>query len=167
MPEMSEQIFVTHGKGKVHIRACPHLSDTSELTPATPEQVKQNGYCSHCEKEIAGVGRKYFESLDDAFEAFGHRTDEAKGLIRKAIVGIEHDSIWIPASESYIALGVNGLGTAWIGKGYVDFRDREHIELPWFAPHSGGGVQRLDEWGDLCDVHFIERSVSAVCELCE
>lgn len=109
---MSEQIFVTHAKGKVHIRACPHLSDSSGLTPATPEQVEQNGYCSHCEKEIAGVGRKYFESLDDAFETFGHRTDEAKRFIRDAIAGVGYDAICIPASESYIALGVNGQGAS-------------------------------------------------------
>lgn len=166
MPK-NEPLFLTHARGKVHIRACPHLADTSDLIPATAEQVEQNGYCSHCEKEIAGVGRKYFERLDDAFEVLGHRSDEAKRLIRGALAGVEYDAIWIPASESYVALGANGQGAAWIGKGYVDIKDRELIELPWFAPHNGGGPERLDSRGELCDVHQIEKSVSGSCELCE
>lgn len=162
-----QPLFLTHAKGKVHIKACPHLADSSELIPATAQHAEQNGYCSHCEKEIAGIGRRYFDTLDDAFEAFGHRSDEAKRLIREAVAGVEYDAIWIPASESYIALASGNRASAWIGKGYVDCQGRQLVELPWFEPHGGGGRSQPHTPGELCEIHFIEKSTTGVCEYCE
>jgi hypothetical protein len=164
----TEPLYVTHAGGKVHIAACPHLFQDSKLAPATPEQVEENGLCTHCEKEIRGEGRKYFDDLEDAFRHFGHRTDQARRLIREALDGVQHDKVWIPASESYIALGDDGTGTAWIGKGYVQVKGRPVVELPWFQERGdGGGTSRDEARGQLCEVHFVERSVVGTCEMCE
>lgn len=163
-----EPLFVTNPRGKVHIRACPHLYADSKLTEATREQVDQNGLCSHCEKEVAGVGRQYFDTIEAAFEAFGHRSDEAKRLIRDALQGVTWELVWIPSSGSYIALAGDGQVAAWIGKGYVEVKGSPFVELPWFKAHGGGGGMSRDEArGGTCEVHFVERSVSGVCELCD
>jgi hypothetical protein len=164
----SEPLYVTHAGGKVHITACPHLYKHSQLQPATPEQIEENGLCSHCEKEIRGEGRTYVDDLDEAFRLFGHRTDEARRLISEALGGVQHDTIWIPASGSYIALGGDGQGVAWIGKGYVQVKGRPVTELPWFQDHGVGGRTSRDEGrGPVCDVHFVETSLLGVCELCD
>lgn len=132
------------GPGRWCVRgpACPHLFQDSKLAPATPEQVEENGLCTHCEKEIRGEGRRYFDDLEDAFRHFGHRTDEARRPIREALDGVQHDKVWIPASESYIALGDDGTGTAWIGKGYVQVKGRPVVELPCFQERGDGGARR-------------------------
>lgn len=167
-PSAAEPLFVTHAGGKVHIAACPHLFKHSTLAPATPEQIEDNGLCTHCEKEVRGEGRTYVKDLDEAFRLFGHRTDVARRLILEALGGVPHDTIWIPASESYIALGHDGQGVAWIGKGYVQVKDRPVVELPWFQEHGvGARTQRDEARGQLCEVHFVEKSLVGTCEMCD
>jgi hypothetical protein len=167
-PAATEPLYVTRADGKVHIAACPHLFAHSQLVPATAEQIEENGLCTHCEKEVRGEGRTYADDLDEAFRLFGHRTDEARRLIIDALGGVEHDRIWIPASQSYIALGRDGQGVAWIGKGYVQVKGRPVVELPWFQEHRAGGRTSRDEArGEVCGVHFVERSVAGTCEMCD
>ena len=85
-----------------------------------------------------------------------------------ALGDVQHDLIWIPASESYIALGHDGQGVAWIGKGYVQVKDRPVVELPWFQEHGVGGRTTRDEArGETCDVHFVEKSLVGTCKQCE
>jgi hypothetical protein len=163
-----ETLYVAHPQGKLHIRLCPHLQDTSDPAEATSEQRRDNEVCSWCSRELAGEGRTYFDTLDEALHEFGHRSDEAQRLIRAALSGVEHDLVWIPASRSYIALGLSGPAVAWIGWGYVAVKGRPVEELPWFQPNSGGGNLRPEEArGALCEVHFVERSVTGACEMCE
>lgn len=166
-PGVRETLYVTHAKGKVHITACPHLFKHSTLTEATPAQIEANGLCTHCEKEIRGEGRTYYQDFDEALREFGHRSDDAHRLIREAIGGVEYDAIWVPASGSYIALGEDGQGVAWIGQGYVETKGRPVVELPWFQPHGGGGARRDDVRGELCEVHFVEKSLLGGCEMCD
>lgn len=161
-------LYVTHAKGKVHIAACPHLFKHSKLVEATPEQVEVNGLCTHCDREIRGEGRTYFDDLEEALRDFGHRTDQAKNLIHEALGGVAFDSMWVPASNSYIALGADGQGVAWIGQGYVAVKGQPLVELPWFQDHgAGGGARRDDVRGEPCEVHFIEKSLLGECEMCD
>lgn len=165
----ADVLFLTHPQGRLHVRMCPHLQGKASPLEATPEQVSTNETCAWCQKELAGHGRAYFEQLDDAFRAFGHTTDHARRLIREILGGLEWDLAWVPASASYIALGLRGRAVAWIGNGYVEVKGQPAVELPWFVARSGGGAAGRPEEsrGALCPVHFVERSVTGLCELCE
>ncbi len=68
----------------------------------------------------------------------------------------------------YIALAHEGQGVAWIGKGFVEVKGRPVVELPWFQEHGASGRTSRDEArGQLCEVHFVERSVVGDCEMCD
>jgi len=167
LPETAEPLYVTYAAGKLHIRPCPHLQDTKEPTLATDDQRRDNELCSWCRKEISGEGRRYFDNLEDGLRAFGHVSDESLRPIRDAVAGVEHDTVWIPPSGSYLALGRAGIGIAWIGWGYVAVKGRPLVELPWFQQPSGGGQAAEQAWGELCEVHFVEKSVTGACDLCD
>ena len=128
-PSSADVLYLTHPQGRLHVRMCPHLADTASPVEATPEQVTSNETCAWCVKELAGQGRTYFEELDDAFHAFGHTTDHARRLIREVLGDLEWNLAWIPASGSYIALGLDGRAVAWIGNGYVEVKGRPAVEL--------------------------------------
>ncbi len=162
-----ETTYVANPTSKVHIGTCPHLSKRSVLTEATPEQVESNGLCTHCEKEINGVGRTYFDDLEVALKTYGQHGHDALGRIRTALDGVDHDTVWLPASDSYVALAAEGEALAWVGKGYVRVKGRPLVELPSPQPRAGAGSLKEDVRGDLCEVHFMEKSVDGVCEMCE
>ncbi|WP_416955288.1 hypothetical protein ACNKF0_01890 [Nocardioides sp. T5] len=147
----------------------PHLFKHSTLVPATPEQIEENGLCTHCEKEVRGEGRTYVDDLDEAIRRFGHRTDVARRLILEALGDVPHDAVWIPASESYIALGHDGQAVAWVGKGYVEVKGRPVVEAP-VVPGSGSRRAHLPRRGSRsgqCEVHFVEKSMVGDCEMCD
>jgi hypothetical protein len=63
---------------------------------------------------------------------------------------------------------MNGRAVGWIGNGYVEVKGRPAVELPWFVARSGGAMSRPEEsHGAVCPVHFVETSVTGLCELCE
>lgn len=163
----NETLYFTHAQGKLHVRQCPHIHGVEPLHEATAEQVSEKQVCTWCARELAGEGRTYFDTLDDALRDFGHVSDEAHRLIREALAGIDYDEVYVPGSRSYIALGSQGLGVAWIGVGFVERKGQPTVELPWFVPTAGGGARQTEELrGDVCEIHFVERSVTGECELC-
>lgn len=164
----AQPLFLSHASGKLHVADCPHIRRVEGAQPATPEQRERNGICSWCQRELAGQGRTTFATLDEALRDFGHVSDQSHRLIREALQGITYDSFWIPSSRSYIGLGLDGLGVAWIGVGYVERKGDTTVELPWFVPSGGGGTRAAEAArGEMCMVHFIEKSVSGLCDDCE
>lgn len=163
----TQPLFVTSADGKVHVQACRHLARQTTRIPATPEQVEANGFCNQCEGEAHGVGRTYLTSLEEAHTALGHRTQEARRLVREALDGVEWDTAWLPSSASYVALAQNGTAVAWFGKDYVARPDRPVVEVPWTSAADANAAAREDVRGGLCEIHFVERSVSGRCHDCD
>ena len=113
----------------------------------------QNGQAYVDEKRCIACGTCIRECPQQA-KTFRNDIDVARRLILEALAGVPHDAIWIPASESYIALGHDGQGVAWIGKGYVQVKERPVVELPWFQEHGAGDRTARDEArGETCAVH--------------
>ena len=80
---------------------------------------------------------------------------------------VTYDQIWVPNSRSYVALGHYGRGVAWFGKTYVVPAVGEFLELPDYSAGRGGGVPAHDQVGETCSVHFVTRSLTGVCDLCD
>lgn len=149
---------------KLHIPVCPHIGGGIRLA----DDAERAAYemCSWCQKEVDGVGRRYYDDLDEAMRAFKSYAGTER-LIKEALAGVGYDQIWIPNSQSYVALGLGGQARAWFGKTYVMPSLDVLVELPGFAPGADGGAEKREQFGALCEVHFVERSVSGVCDLCE
>ena len=159
-----EPLYRTATGERLHIGACPHILGV-DVEPATPADLLAMSVCHWCRQELDGVGRTYFDTLEDAMRVFGTRAG-TEGLVRDALRFVDWDQIWVPYSHSYIALGREGQGVAWVGKTYVVPHAGAFIELPGYAPGSGGGSGRDDQVGKLCPVHFITMSLTGVCDLC-
>src|SRR5690606_33847837 len=108
-------LYRTASGNRPHIPACPPVGGT--LREAGAAERLAMTVCSWCQAELDGVGRTYFGSLDDAMRAFGSHVG-THGLIRDALRFVTYDQIWLPYSKSYIALGHQGRGVAWVGKTY-------------------------------------------------
>jgi hypothetical protein len=163
MSTESEPLYRTATGGRLHIRSCPHLSD-SEVIEATDADSEM---CTWCDKELRGEGRRYFASLAEALPEFGAARSNWP-LITQHLAAVEHDQVWIVASGSYIALGRDGRAVAWSGKTYVNPSADELIELPGYQGVDGGTSTAIrDTWGEMCPVHFIQRSGSGRCESCD
>ena len=165
-PEPAQEPFYrTAGGQRLHIAPCPYILG-ADVAPASPADVLALSVCDWCGKELAGVGRRYFESLGDAMRHFGTHAG-TEGLIREALQFVQWDQIWVPNSASYIALGREGQGVAWVGKTYVVPHAGAFVELPGYAPGAGGGVERNERVGEPCEVHFITMSLDGRCDDCD
>ena len=154
----------TETGNRLHIAACPHLG--SEIRRATPADRLAMEVCTWCRAELDGVGRSYFDDLADAMRAFGTYAGTER-LIREALRFVTYDQIWIPHSRSYVALGLEGRGVAWFGKTYVVPTTTTFVELPDYSPGHGGGSPTDKPFGETCPVHFVARSLTGVCDLCD
>lgn len=164
-PERPEVVlYRTETGARLHIAACPHVGGV--LREADAAERLAMTVCSWCQAEIDGVGRTYFDSLDDAMRAFGCHVGTHE-LIRDALRFVTYDQVWLPYSRSYIALGHEGRGVAWAGKTYVVPSVGTFVELPGYEEAYGGGTPGLERVGELCPTHFLTMSVTGVCELCE
>ena len=157
-------LYRTESGGRLHIPGCPHVGGS--LSEADAAERLAMPVCSWCQAEIDGVGRTYYESLDDAMRAFGCHVGTHEP-IRAALRFATYDQIWLPYSRSYIALGHEGRGVAWVGKTYVMPSPDTFVELPGYEGALGGGQARPDLEGAVCPTHHMTMSVTGVCELCE
>jgi hypothetical protein len=159
-----EQFFSTATGGRKHLRQCQHLLD-KEVFPVPADDAR--AICDSCRKELAGEGRTYFDDLDAALEAFRAPLTN-RPLIKQALAGVAWDEIWLPFSESYVALGKGGRGVAWSHKTFVEPALGTFIELPGFAPssRSGGAADRSELWGETCPRTFERHPVVGACEYC-
>ena len=164
LPEpIGQQLVRTVGGQRLHIPVCPHLLRVP-VVAATCEDLETMSVCHWCRQELDGVGRTYFDTLDDAMRFFGTHAGTEKA-IRDAVRFVKHDQIWVPHSKSYIALGLDGAGVAWIGKTYVE-TEGLFVELPDYRPGSGGGAARSVFPTPLCPTCFLELPVTGICDDC-
>lgn len=150
---------------KLHIAPCPHIGGGIREADASDRETLE--LCSWCEKEVGGYGRRYYDSIADAMKAFKTYSGTEK-LILAEIGEVEHDQIWIPNSGSYVALGHKGQAVAWFGKTWVmPGKEGPYVELPGYAPGGGGGAEQALSYGETCEIHFVAKSLTGVCEACE
>lgn len=157
-------LYRTETGGRLHLPACPHIGGA--IREADAAERLGMSVCSWCQAEIDGVGRTYYESLDDAMRAFGCHVG-TQPTIRNALRCVTHDQIWLPYSRSYIALGHEGRAVAWVGKTWVMPSLDVFQELPGYRDVSRGGAHSSEHIGELCPTHFLTMSVTGVCESCD
>lgn len=156
-------LFATATGGRRHIRHCPHLLG-KEALPAPADDTRP--ICDFCQKEIDGVGRQPFTDLDLALDAFKAPV-QSRPLIKQALAGVVWDELWIPYSGTYVALGREGRGVAWVLKSYVELADRTVIELPGYNPSERAGNNPLnDAWGALCPKTMLSHPLKGSCDDC-
>lgn len=159
------QFFRTATGRRLHVPGCPHVG--SELQLATAADRLGLLVCTWCEAEVTGRGRSYYTTLDEAMRALGCH-EGTQRLIREALRFVRHDAIWLPHSESYVALGYEGPGVAWVGKGYVFVKATgAFTELPGYRASRGGGSPRDERVGEVCERHFVVRGLNGSCDLCD
>lgn len=162
---LSPDVLVrTETGGRLHIAACPHIGGGIRLADAAERLAME--VCSWCRKELDGVGRRYFDNLEDAMRAFRTYAGTEQ-LIRDALRFTTHDQIWLPPSSSYVALGHEGRGVAWFGKTWIVPASGVWQELPGYHAGSGGGAQAEALLGEICPVHHVARALTGACDLCD
>ncbi len=163
--QASTGLFRTLTGKRLHIPGCPHVA--SALVEAGTAELLALEVCTWCRAELDGVGRTYYSSMDDALRALGCHVG-THAAIREALRSVSHDQIWLPNSKSYVALGHEGSGVAWVGKGYVFVKATGYfLELPGYRDSAGGGTPRVEPRGDTCPVHFVTTSLTGVCDSCD
>lgn len=149
---------------RLHITGCPH-TDKSALIPAAESEISELEVCSWCAAEIAGHGRTYFDTLEDALDELGAPKEskpKLAGLLREA----EFDRIYVPNSRSYVSVTRGDQTVAYAGKTYVTYvDDRGTVELPGYVATSGsGGTASVEtQWGEPCPRCFMARSMNGTC----
>jgi len=164
-PFAPETLVRTETGAKLHIAECPHIIG-SEIREATAAERLAMELCTWSRAELDGVGRTYCDSLGDAMRLFGTHSGTER-LIGDALRFVSHDQIWLPNSQSYVALGLEGRGVAWFGKTYVVPHTGEFLELPGFRESGGGGAPLDEQVGEICPVHHMTMSLTGVCDLCD
>lgn len=164
-PRPDAQLFHTATGEKLHIPPCPHVHGV-QLFPADPATTALRPVCTWCQAEINGVGRTYYDSVEDAMRAFGSFVDSLD-RIRHEVNTVSHDAVWIPNSQSYIALGSGGPAVCWIGKTYVMHVHGAFVELPGYAAGGGGGVEKLRREGGVCPSCHTVMPVTGRCDDCD
>ena len=157
-------LYRTETGGRLHLPACPHIGGAIREADSAERLVMS--VCSWCQAEIDGLGRTYYESLDDAMRAFGCHVG-TQPTIRQALRSVTHDQIWLPYSRSYIALGHEGRAVAWVGKTWVMPAHDTSYELPGYRDSSRGAASSPEHLGKLCPTHFLTMSVTGICESCD
>ena len=151
----------TENGGRKHLAQCPYVVGARTRPVRDDEQLP---VCDWCGRELSGHGRRYFDDLDRALEAF-RAPLENRALIKAELRGVEHDSIWLPYSGSYVALGLEGRGLAWTGKTYVVPRPGVSIALHGYADSTRGGRQGAEQRrGVVCSGCWTLKAVSGACE---
>lgn len=152
------------GEG-LHLPDCPHVLG-SDVHVATAEERESVRICEWSQAELAGVGRRRFDALDDAMRYFGMHVG-TESLVRELVRDLLVDLVWVPNSGSYIALAVDGRVAAWVHKGHVQFADGRLEKLPGYAPGGGGSARADEQLGEICTTHFVVRGLNGSCEMCE
>lgn len=171
----SAELYRTQGRGKLHVRGCSHLqsTDPSRLLVADDRDRAELELCSECDKEIRGIGRVEYPSLDRAFEALKFPVENRR-LMHDLTASVEFERIWAPQSQSYIAAGFRDERpvAAYFNKGFVDVRLDEggyqRHEMPTFAGDAGGTarVGAAERRAEVCQTCFVQLPASGICDEC-
>ena len=158
-------LALVRGVSVLHLPSCPHIARFREVVPATEPEIATMSVCNWSQAEIDGFGRTYFDTVEEAMDAF-QSSPEAREIVRAEIKDLAFDSVWIPYSRSYIALGRDGLAVGWILRTIIDLAGRV-IELPDYAPRSRSIAGDSERRGPVCSTCWMEMSVSGVCNACD
>lgn len=160
----------------MHIRGCSHLqtTDPSKLIAADDRDRAELELCSECDKEVRGIGRVEYLSLDAAFEALKFPV-ENRPRMRDIASGVEFDRVWAPQSRSYVAAGFRDERpvAAYINRGFVDVHleegGYERHEMPTYARGAGGRlpVQALQLDPGVCRTCSIQLPANLVYDNCD
>lgn len=158
-------LFRTANGQRLHIAECPYILG-AEVFPADLDDSRE--VCTWCQAELNDEGRTYHDSIEDALRDMavaGANLAELTRLLRS----VEHDTIYVPFSRSYVAVALDGRPAAVAGKTYVWFRDGRKIELPGFVGTGGDkvGGDRSSVWGDTCPRSFMKHPVNGSCDECQ
>ena len=167
------ELFRTKGRGKLHIRGCSHLADTSDLVEADDRDRAAMDLCNECDKEIHGVGRTEYASLDAAFEALQFPV-ENRPLMWEIAGPVDFTKVWAPQSQSYVGVGhLDGRpAAAYFNRGFVDVRLDEggyqRHEMPTFARAAGGAARACaaERPAVMCPTCFMQLPANGVCDDC-
>jgi hypothetical protein len=156
------KLYRTATGQRLHLPECPHVLGVA-LFEADEGDAE---VCSWCRAELSGEGRTYFDEIEDALREMG-AAETSVPVLARHLRTVEHDTVYVPNSRSYTALGKDGLAVAVAGHTYVWFREAAPVYLPDFVgSQRDAGNEVRDAWGDTCDVHFVKRSLTGVCEGC-
>lgn len=163
----------TKGRGKLHLRGCSHLADTSDLVEADDRDRAELDLCSECDREIHGAGRTEYVSLDEAFEALQFPV-ENRPLMREIAGHLDFTKVWTPQSRSYVGAGnLDGRpAVAYFNRGFVDVRlekgGYERYEMPTFTQAAGGAVRggAAERQFVTCPTCYMQLPASGICDEC-
>ncbi|MFE6233753.1 hypothetical protein [Cellulosimicrobium sp. NPDC057862] len=170
------ELYRTKSRGKLHVLGCSHLQATelSQLVEADGRDRADLELCSECDKEIHGVGRTEYASLDAAFEALQFPV-ENRQLMRDIAGPVDFTKVWAPQSRSYVGVGhLDGrLASAYFNRGFVDVRldeggYRRH-EMPTFAQAAGGAVRAggAERPVVMCPTCSMQLPATLLCDSCD
>lgn len=154
--------------GKLHLPDCPHVRAVDLIEASHSDRSSMLVCASWCQRELAGEGRTYHDSIAAALEDMGaphHARSELERLLNEA----ECDTIFVPNSRAYVAVTRAGKATAWAGMTYVGFTGPEPriVYLPEYVSGGGGGNAHDGRRGDICPIHGYDMSVTGICWGCD
>lgn len=157
-------LYSTANGQRLHIAECPYILG-AEVFPEVVDDTRE--VCTWCQAELNDEGRTYHDSIEDALRDMavaGANFAELTRLLRS----VEHDTIYVPFSRSYVAVALDGRPAAVAGKTYVWFPDGK-VELPDFVSAGGDkiGGDRSGVWGETCPHSGLKHPVNGACDRCE
>jgi hypothetical protein len=138
-----------------------------ELQEVLPGDERGQEICAWCEPEIAGQGRSYHPTLNDALRAFGSYSDTS-AMIRGFAQGRRARRDLDPEQPLLCRARARRSDRAWFRKTYVRpaGRDGQQVELPGYEGGGAAGESDVNRVGAMCPTCFIEMPVTGVCANC-
>jgi len=166
--ESSIPLFRSAGGKNLHLRGCPHFQATDDagVFPASDDDIATYLVCKWSADEIAGVGRRYFDTLDAALEAY-HAPVNNRPQMRAVAAELTYDKIWMPQSGSYIGIALgDSQAQVYFGKTYI-WRDGVTETLPGYTAGAGGGTQQSRERAaEVCPTCHEQLPATGRCDNC-
>jgi hypothetical protein len=160
-------LYRTDNGGKLHLPECPHVRAVDIIEVSAEERQQMEVCMGWCNSELIGFGRSYFTTIEDALEDMG-TPQHARPEITRLLNEVRWEGVFTPNSRSYVAVTQGGRGVAWAGKTYVSYLDGRTVYLPDYEwAEGGGGAKQELLRGDVCPIHFYERSVTGACPGCD
>lgn len=175
MSETGSTLYRTATGTSLHLPSCKHLQDTpveNRIAVAPGDQLELQ-VCTWSADELAGTGRRYFDTLDSAFEALPVPVDN-RIRIREILAQLRFDLVWIPNGGQYIAVGLSGsVATAYVNRGFVDVRlpdggyDRELFANYGGGSAGSGGPASPDLPVQVCPQCHVALPATGKCDDCD
>ncbi|ANC32160.1 hypothetical protein [Isoptericola dokdonensis] len=171
-----QTFYRTKARGRLHVMGCSHLpsADPSDFVLADAADLADLAVCTECDKEIRGIGRIPYESLDAAFEDVKLPV-ENRPRMREIAAELDYTRIWAPQGRSYVAVGhLDGrAAAAYFTHGHVDVRVDDATyrreEMPNFTRTSGRGgrVAATERPAAVCPTCAVQLPATGLCDDCD